>query len=76
MYTLKKHNKCKATSGYVDKTQLKLKQNMVITLLHALDVFTGLILGLHPANERQHYFLTMSLTGWVQNLEPVLVQTT
>ena len=27
---------------------------------------TGLILGLHPANERRPYYLTMSLTGWVQ----------
>ena len=26
----------------------------------------GLILGLHPANERRRYFVTMSLIGWVQ----------
>ena len=26
----------------------------------------GLILGLHPANERRCYFVTMSLIGWVQ----------
>ena len=26
----------------------------------------GLILGLHPANERLLYFVTTSLTGWVQ----------
>ena len=26
---------------------------------------TGLILGLHPANERRRYFVTTSLTGWV-----------
>ena len=25
----------------------------------------GLILGLHPANERQRYFVTVSLIGWV-----------
>ena len=30
------------------------------------DAGTGLILGLHPANERQRYFVTMSLIGWVQ----------
>ena len=27
---------------------------------------SGLILGLHPANERRHYFVLMSLIGWVQ----------
>ena len=27
---------------------------------------TGLILGLHPANERRRYFVTTSLIGWVQ----------
>ena len=26
----------------------------------------GLILGLHPANERQRYFVTASLIDWVQ----------
>ena len=26
----------------------------------------GLILGLHPANERRRYFVTKSLIGWVQ----------
>ena len=26
----------------------------------------GLILGLHPANERHRYFVTMSLIGWAQ----------
>ena len=26
----------------------------------------GLILGLHPANERRRYFVTPSLIGWVQ----------
>ena len=28
--------------------------------------FTGLILGLHPANERRRYKITPSLIGWVQ----------
>ena len=27
---------------------------------------TGLILGLHPANERQRYFATKSLIRWAQ----------
>ena len=30
------------------------------------DTCTGLILGLCPANERRHYFVTMFLIGWVQ----------
>ena len=30
------------------------------------DNFTGLILGLHPANKRRHYNVTPSLIGWVQ----------
>ena len=28
--------------------------------------FTGLILGLHPANERRRYEVTPSLVGWAQ----------
>ena len=28
--------------------------------------YSGLIPGLHPANERQRYFVTTSLIGWVQ----------
>ena len=28
--------------------------------------YPGLILGLHPVNERQRYFVKTSLTGWVQ----------
>ena len=28
--------------------------------------YTGLILGLHPANGRRRYFVTTSLIGWVQ----------
>ena len=27
---------------------------------------SGLILGLHPANERRRYKVTLSLIGWVQ----------
>ena len=27
---------------------------------------TGLILGLHPTNERRRYKVTLSLTGWAQ----------
>ena len=28
--------------------------------------YFGLILGLHPANERRRHFVTTSLIGWVQ----------
>ena len=31
-----------------------------------LPLQAGLILGLHPANERRRYFVTASLIGWVQ----------
>ena len=31
-----------------------------------LQVYTGLILGLRPANERQRYIVTTSLIGWTQ----------
>ena len=30
------------------------------------DKLAGLILGLRPANESQHYFVTTSLIGWAQ----------
>ena len=32
----------------------------------ARNVKSGLILGLHPANERRHYKVTLSLIGWAQ----------
>ena len=31
---------------------------------------SGLILGLHPANERRRYFVTASLIGWAQAFAP------
>ena len=34
--------------------------------IFSFKVSTGLILGLHPANERWRYFVTTSLIGWVQ----------
>ena len=40
------------------------------TILYSLEEArrqnTGMILGLHPANERQRYFVITSLIGWVQ----------
>ena len=32
----------------------------------SVDVITGLILGLLPANEGRRYFVTTSLIGWAQ----------
>ena len=31
-----------------------------------VDFISGLILSLHPANERRRYFITISLIGWAQ----------
>ena len=31
-------------------------------------IYSGLILGLRPANERRRYFVTTSLIGWAQTL--------
>ena len=36
------------------------------TKLAPFDLISGLILGLHPANERRCYKVTLSLIGWVQ----------
>ena len=32
----------------------------------AKDIYTGLVLGLRPANERWRYFVTTSLISWAQ----------
>ena len=36
-----------------------------VMIVHLYDI-TGMIIGLHLANERRHYFVTTSLIGWVQ----------
>ena len=36
--------------------------------------YTGLILGLRPANERRRYKVTPSLISWAQNLHSALLQ--
>ena len=38
----------------------------IFQMMILLESNAGLILGFHPANERLHYFVTMSLIGWVQ----------
>ena len=47
-----------------------IKSNGLLWLLSRTfpqkNVLTGLILGLHPANERHHYKVTLSLIGWAQ----------
>ena len=36
--------------------------------------YSGLILGLHPSNERCRYKVTLSLIGWAQTYNQVLIQ--
>ena len=43
-----------------------LKTAVVFDGASSLNVNTGLILGLRPANERWRYFVTTSLIGWAQ----------
>ena len=38
----------------------------VLVKMDTQEAITGLILGLHPANERRRYFVTMSLIGMAQ----------
>ena len=39
--------------------------------------YTGMILGLRPANERRRYKVTPSLIGWAQTLnQPWIINTT
>ena len=52
---------CLATDA-VNQQQTQRDTVIIISLPHS----TGLILGLHPANERRRYKVTLSLTGWVQ----------
>ena len=48
-------------------TQLYVHQREAILKPHpACIMYTGLIPGLHPANERCRYKVTLSLIGWVQ----------
>ena len=49
-------------------TILSLVCNVTIPFydLYVLYSLSGLILGLRPANDRWHYFVTTSLIGWAQ----------
>ena len=46
--------------GLLDCSQPKFSWNPAVCSM------AGLILGLHPANERRHYKVTLPLIGWVQ----------
>ena len=41
------------------------ESSLPVCILHSLHN-SGLILGLHPANERRRYKVTLSRIGWVQ----------
>ena len=43
-----------------------LRTKQTVAILQMASLQTGLILGLHPANERRRYFVTKSLIGWAQ----------
>ena len=45
----------------------KLVPTLLVKTLQLIWKSAGLILGLHPANERRRYKVTPSLIGWVQN---------
>ena len=48
-----------------ERCDIKGGESLCLMLMHASHL-TGLILDLHPANERRRYFVTTSLIGWVQ----------
>ena len=43
---------------------------LVKLLIHSQTSVAGLILALRPANERRHYKVAKSLTGWAQTYNP------
>ena len=51
--------------------KLILSQGLSVRIVWNMQ-HTGLILGLHPANERRRYFVTTYLIGWTQARESVL----
>ena len=54
----------------IHKTPLICRLDLLIMCISLENEFqnsiTGLILGLHPANERRRYKVTASLIGWIQ----------
>ena len=60
---LKKY--CKGKSYYVDLLELFHEVWWIMCWCHSIVLLDlGMILGLHPANERWGYFVTASLIGW------------
>ena len=53
-----------ARVNFTDQNQMTPLMRAVQRVRMKQGVYTGLILGLHPANERQRYFVTTSLIGW------------
>ena len=54
--------------AYIRHNELKKMENTTLdngSVIRETPV-SGLILGLHPANEKQRYFVTLSLIGWAQ----------
>ena len=58
----------KIISLYISRLALKLTvfRDMDRIVFTNLRISTGLILGLHPANERRRHKVTPSLIGWAQ----------
>ena len=52
--------------GKIDLHQTKAQHSKMWTAFIILGVYSGLIPGLRPANERRCYFVTTSLIDWVQ----------
>ena len=48
------------TKKHVDHDSVSL----VIYIRHPAEIYTRLILGLHPLNDRRRYKVTTSLIGW------------
>ena len=61
----KKHLSVSSLYTEIHPTQLKSLARSWIAPSWA-SILQGLILGLHPANERRHYKVTPSLTGWAR----------
>ena len=56
-------------TGYVTEKSVEfcyVKSMQLLSLKSMRNTKPGLILGLHPANERRRYFVTTSHIGWVQ----------
>ena len=50
-----------------EKENVKVKPTFEAKYVcYVLYTYTGMILGLRPANERRRYFVTTSLIGWAQ----------